>query len=373
MLKKVAIDLISRNIPSSEYSHNGAWAYLRANQLKHVGIDAKILLNTKDKEDWSNFDEIYLYHSIDYNPLSNILNLYGGMQDANAKLYQRLILEENKNIKFISLDYPMPRYGEMCKYKVTSAKNKDSIPMLWKEINWDILQEKCDSIKDFCLDPGIEIIDNKVIHKWNRITIGDSHSFSVYTPGSLTLRKDGRTLRGVLKKGIEKEITDHGFDFNQLEELTCYWGNIDVRHHLCRESNPIQATKDLLKLYEDKLKSLEKDIELTYLLPIEDESRILPKTGYFQGTPFYGSRAKRQELVKLFNETLSEMSIKNNWKLFSWPTEWYIMDGIDFMHEIMQRPRNVHLARKYFRWDLINDCKNSLLDSRIENKFFVFN
>ena len=33
------------------------------------------------------------------------------------------------------------------------------------------------------------------------------------------------------------------------------------------------------------------------------------------------------------------------------------MDGLEFF-ELMERPRSVHLAWKYYRWDLKNNCLN---------------
>ena len=270
----------------------------------------------------------------------------------------------------------MPNYGYRCKRKLERASETSKMSDYWRNVNWDKVQEKCEETTTWMLDPGVEFTEpykgrtkdlwiqqcRGVKHLHDRIVMGDSHSHSAYIPKSIVLRKDGRTLRGLIKKGIQKEITDFGYDFNQVKELTCYWGNIDVRHHLCREPDPKQATLDLLKTYEaELLKHQHLKIEVVSLLPIEDESRKLPSTGYYLGTPFFGSRAERQEIVKLFNDTLREMAVKNGWAMFNWPESWYSMDGVDFMETMMERPRSVHLARRYYRWDLEADVANPLL------------
>jgi hypothetical protein len=64
-------------------------------------------------------------------------------------------------------------------------------------------------------------------------------------------------------------------------------------------------------------------------------------------------------VLKRFIGELEEMSVRNGWDLFSWPKEWYEMDGIEFMQTFMERPRSVHLAWKFYRWNLIEDCLNT--------------
>ena len=375
-----AIDMVPRKLPDGEYSHTGAWAFLRANQLKHVGINVKVL-NEKGRgihTDWTEFDTVYLYHTLDFdNEHAYCINVFDGPQEHTAKYFERIIWPRHKNIKFISLDYPMPNYGYRCKRKLERAAEDSKMSDYWKNVNWDLVQDKCDSIDDWILDPGV--IFNRpfqgrtkefwikqcegLTHLHPRLVMGDSHASSVYQPKSLILRKDGRTLRGIIKKGIKKEISDFGYDYDQVEELTCYWGNIDVRHHLCRESNPKQALLELLKGYETELLAQDsRKIEVVSLLPIEDESRKLPSTGYYLGTPFFGSRAARQELVKIFNDQLNELAHRHGWAMFSWPEEWYKTDGVEFMTTYLERPRSVHLARKFYRWDLECDQPNSRLE-----------
>lgn len=360
---KAAIDMMPRKLPDGEYSHTGGWAFLRANQLKHVGIDVQVLSERGRgiDTDWSEFDVVYLYHTMDFNHKhAYMLNIFDGPQEHTAKFFERLIFPQHEKIKFISLDYPMPNYGYRCKWKKDRADESSKMSDYWKNVDWDKVQEKCDSIKDWVLDPGVILqSDGSVLHLHRKVVMGDSHAHSAYTPKSLVIRKDGRWMGGIIKKTIKAEIISHGFDYDQIDEITAYYGNIDIRHHICREPDPIQATKDLISKYAEMLKQNSgKKIEVVCALPIEDESRKLPATGMYKGTPFFGSRAQRIEVMKVFNNELKEHAAKNGWSVFQWPSHWYEMDGIEFMETIMERPRSVHLARKFYRWDLINDCLN---------------
>lgn len=372
---KAGIDLICRKLASSKYSHTCSWAQLRANQLKHVGIDVTVLW-TPDcglHKDWSEFDTIYIYHSVDfdaYHPYN--LNVFDGPQEHSAKYFERLIWPQHDHIKFISLDHPMPDYGARCKRKRDrAAPGNASMSDYWRNVEWDKHQAKCESITEWVLDPGVEFLNGyptlkqfqahagfgPVKHTHRRLSIGDSHAHSIYIPGSHVLRKDKRTLRGVLKKGIAKEVSDFGYDFNQFDYLSCYWGNIDIRHHLVREPDPRVATIELCRSYADALHNTQKQIEVCLPLPIEDESRKIPSTGFYEGTPFYGTRAQRQEVLNIFMSEMQDHAAKRGWDVFKWPDAWYEMDGIEFI-ELLEKPRSVHLGWCNYRWDFINDKLN---------------
>ena len=354
------LDLMSRKLAASEYSHQTSWAHLRANQLMNLGINVKVLDDDipRHQKDWREFDTIFIYHGMDYKPgpsaTTGSLNVYDGMVEHAAKFFARLGWPQHSHITYISLDHPMPDYGHLCKHKGGTQSD------YWKSCDWDGVSARCQNVL-MIKEPALHYAPGKVRH----LVIGDSHSHSAYRANSMMLRKDGRTLSGVLRKTIKGEIEGYGYDFNEIDSLTCYWGNIDIRHHLCRESDPKVALKDLLEKYEVELKSLNKKIELVTVLPIESEERKIPKSGFFKGAPFFGTREQRQELVKQFNDTLREMASRNSWTIFEWPEIWYTMDGIQFMSNYMERPRSVHLARKFYRWDLVNNCENpNLLEVR---------
>jgi len=354
---KYAIDLISGKLTNRDTSHKWGWAYLRKCQLEDtLGVKIDVLHG----ESWDDYDVIFLYHGMEQD--GETLNLFGGASEDNAKFFERILTYRNKSL--LSLDIPMADYGRLCKNRL---KNCDDY---WRNIDWDEMSKICQ---------GIPQVQDEIVPK---VLVGDSHSFSAYRRGYMTFRKDGRTLRGVLRKGIKNEIHEFNrFVFHQdnskfsedrislantkgLTHLTTYYGNIDIRHHLCREPNPKESLLELLAEYEKQLIGMEiPHIEMVCPLPIEDISRKLPKTGYYKGTPYFGSHAERSDLVQIMIEQLQKITQRNYWKLFTWEPEWYTMDPIEYMTNYMERNRSVHLAPKYHRWNYrenkLNDIKTA--------------
>jgi hypothetical protein len=213
------------------------------------------------------------------------------------------------------------------------------------------LEVRIEDAKEICAN--IPRIDR--IQKTNKLCFGDSHSFSQYTPGYMTDRNDGLTLFGTLRRGIRTYVPE------DIEELRIYLGNIDIRHHLMRQANPSKALKDMVAMYEQQLIDLEIDnIEVVQALPIENESRPLPKTGYYKDTPFAGSWAERTELVKQFNQLVIDMCKRNDWKTWQHP-EVYLNSFGELTFDVMEKPKSVHIAREYYRWDLVKNEPNSKL------------
>lgn len=345
-MTKIAIDLVSGKLTNSKYSHKNAWAHLRACQLSNeLNKQVEVLHNN---EDWNNYDEIYLYHGMEF---KGSLNLFGGATIENAKFYERI---GTTSAKLISLDMPMPDYGFLC----SSRKTADDY---WKAIDWEAISKKCLEVKEYYLNPNTD-----------KLIIGDSHSFSTFYSNAMVVRKDGRTLKGVLRKTIKKEIEDNNIDITQLNYITCYWGNIDIRHHILRNSDPKKEIDEILLEYERQLLDLNiQNIELVELLPIEDESRRIPKTGFFENTPFYGSQKERTIIMEYFNNKLKQLCEKNNWKLFTRTQEMFIITSIEYMNTYMERPKNVHLAPLYHRWDYWNN-KPNIPEIKQFNKIVTF-
>ena len=145
-------------------------------------------------------------------------------------------------------------------------------------------------------------------------------------------RLDGKTLFGFLKNPI---IADY-----------YYFGNIDVRFHLPRQENPVEATKELVKNYINHAKI--NNAKVSCLLPIESESRKIPSTGLYQKNPFYGSQELRTELVKVFNTELLLSGLKVN----VWPNEWYT--NLDYYEkEVMEPKQSVHIRPRYYAKNLL--------------------
>ena len=377
-LGKVGLDFIIRHMTESQYSHEASWIYLRCNQLRRMGIDAEVIHDSIEEQAtykaWSRYDTVFIYHSMAAFPdmdkaFGSVavkitdrkkssqdrgapppVNVYDIGVDRSAWYFERIAWPQHEGVRYVSMDFPMIPYGTRCEYKAP----RPGTSATWKAVDWKKVQARCDRTTDWCIDPFYTYGEGEY-----RMTMGDSHAHSVYQGDSMVLRRDGRTMHSINKKGLLLELTDAGFDLARIGPITSYYGNIDIRHHLCRQDDPAAATTQLLRDYEEMLKRTNKPIELVTPLPIEDESRIVPRMGWYKDTPFYGSRAARQEVLKRFIGELEEMSVRNGWDLFSWPKEWYEMDGIEFMQTFMERPRSVHLAWKFYRWNLIDDCLNT--------------
>jgi hypothetical protein len=239
-----------------------------------------------------------------------------------------------------SLHHDMPCVGTLIEKRLKTGSD------LFKT-----LEVRIEDAKELCaIIPRVDRIQ-----KTNKLCFGDSHSFSQYTPGYMTDRNDGLTLFGTLRRGLRSYVPE------EIQELRIYLGNIDIRHHLMRQANPSKALKDMMAIYEQQLIDLEIDnIEVVQALPIENESRPLPKTGYYKDTPFAGSWAERTELVKQFNQMVTDMCERNDWKTWKHP-DVYLNSFGELTFDVMEKPKSVHIAREYYRWDLVKNEPNSKL------------
>ena len=273
------------------------------------------------------------------------LNLFGGAQDEPAKRLGRLLSVDP--LAIVSLDRAMPDYGALGKGRLKACSD------LWRDTDWDGITDACSKM-DFMTQ---ESMANHI--KLDHLALGDSHTFSMYKPGMAVCRNDGQTMYGALKKGLKTFIEPFG---PQIKKLTLYFGNIDIRHHLMRQENPELALSNMLIEYEKQIKELNMDyVELISALPIENESRKLPKTGFYKGTPFTGTWGERTKLVEQFNDTLADICTRNGWDHYKHPEVYKNCKGeLDF--EVMELPQSVHLRRSFYRWDLVNDCPNPALE-----------
>lgn len=344
---KIAIDQVVGTVSPRLTSHKGAWAFLWANQLKHYfkqlgegDVEIKVLHN---EESWDGYDFIYLDHGMEFNGES--LNLFGGAQDEPAQRLGRLLSVDP--LSLVSLDRPMPDYGALGKGRLKACSD------VWRNTNWDAVTTACAKM-DFMTQ------ESMAVHiGLDHLALGDSHTFSMYKPGMAVCRNDGQTMYGALKRGLKSFIEPFG---PQIKKLTLYFGNIDIRHHLMRQPDPAVALFAMLDEYEKQIKELNMEyIELIAALPIENESRKLPKTGFYKGTPFAGSWEERTALVTIFNLRLHEICERNGWEFYQHPDVYKNEKGeLDF--EVMELPQSVHLRRSFYRWDLVNDCPNPALE-----------
>lgn len=353
-MKKIGIDFITGRISPSEYSHKAAWCYMYANQLKYKlgsGVCIEVLHGDTS---WDDYDIIFIYNGMEFR---GSLNIFGGATSEVSSRLRRLI-EYNGDI--ISMDIPMPDYGELGKGRLKACDDH------WKETDWDAITEKCKTIKH---------LRHPTLKTSKTLLVGDSHCFSMYEPGDVVIRRDAKTLYGALKQGLYNIIIENGVkDLSRFEKLTLCFGNIDVRHHLCRRADPYKSMDDMMEEYGKQISHLSKTygiktIELINLLPIENERRKLPKTGYYEGLPFCGEWRQRNEIQKLFNLKLKNLAYSKNWDYYEHP-RWFQNGVSELDFEFMERSRSVHLARKYYRWDLVNDRSNyeNIDISKIEYK-----
>lgn len=329
----IAIDLVSSKIASSPNSHKATWAYLKANQFLHkTGKTVDVL--HKDAS-WDGYKTILLYHGMEFN---GILNIFGGAKEDIAKKIERI---KNFNGQLISLDIPMPDYGKLCKLRL---KNCDKY---WSNIDWNSVSEKCKKIKFI-----------KHIEKTDSLVMGDSHAFSVYEPGQMVIRYDHKTMHGAINYGLKEIMKEYKINPESINQLTLYFGNIDVRHHLARQNEIKNEIQNLITRYVKEILSLGiKDIELVELLPIEDESRKIPKSGWYEDSAFYGTWKVRNNIRNYMNHLLEKACDKFNWMFYKHSKEIYTKDGkLDF--DAMEKPRNVHLNPKYYRWNLRENKSN---------------
>ena len=348
---KIAIDQVVGTVSPRLTSHKGAWAFLWANQLKYYfaqlgegDVEIKVLHN---EESWDGYDLIYLDHGMEFNGES--LNLFGGAQDEPALRLGRLLSVDP--LSLVSLDRAMPDYGALGKGRLKACSD------VWRNTDWDAITTACGKMDFMTQESMAEHI------KLDHLALGDSHTFSMYKPGMAVCRNDGQTMFGALKRGLKSFIEPFG---PQIKKLTLYFGNIDIRHHLMRQPDPAVALFAMLDEYEKQIKALNMDyVELISALPIENESRKLPKTGFYKGTPFAGTWEERTALVTIFNIRLEEICHRNGWEFYSHPNVYKNEKGeLDF--EVMELPQSVHLRRSFYRWDLVNDCPNPNLEPGYE-------
>lgn len=330
---KIAISALVGKLSPKPSSHKSGWAFMLCNQLQNAGYKNATVI-TDWTTDWSQFDVVLLEHGMEY---KGTFNIFGG---ANDELFHQINRLFTKGPRMYSLHHDMPSIADLIQKRLKTGSD------LFKT-----LESRIEDAIQIC--SNIPRVDH--IEKTNKLCFGDSHSFSQYSPGFMVNRNDGLTLFGTLKRGLSEYV------YEWTEELRIYLGNIDIRHHLMRQGNPKQALRNMIVSYEDALlKSNIKNIEVIQALPIENESRPLPKTGFYKGTPFAGTWSERTELVKLFNELVVDMCARNGWQTWK-HSEVYKNPVGELSFDVMEKPKSVHIAREYYRWDLVKDEPNSKL------------
>jgi hypothetical protein len=120
------------------------------------------------------------------------------------------------------------------------------------------------------------------------------------------------------------------------------FGNIDVRHHICRIDADWKYLYREWKKFGDSL-----DVEVEYSLPwpVEFEGRKLPKTGWYKGQPFWGSQQERARLVNQIWEYTAEMGMN----IVYYPKQWLELNPEEYAATRMEKPQSVHLSPIFYR------------------------
>lgn len=294
--------------------------------------------------DFNQFDSLIVYHGNDF---TGTTNLFGGLAKfpyihnfVNFSKFRNHYAGYLKS-GIYSLMIDMPDYAGMIKTLMDRPSSQGKVNPEWLEADFDnlkLMQERSITVKPKPRD---------------KVVAGDSHTTCMYRPGWDVNAVIYKTLYGALKTGLEQYVSFRR-PLDQLKEIEFYFGNIDVRHHLCRQPDPLEATRELARRYYAAVADLEFDGEkrVYELLPVENERRSLPKTGYYEGTPFFGAWKDRDDCRQLFRDTLLRCEKETgDVKVVLWVDKYLIINEageLDFRS--MEQPHSVHLSRASYPW-----------------------
>ena len=290
-------------IPRKKNSHGYGWARTWAENL-NVGIN----------HDADPVEILYLDHGVNF---GGSINLFGGFDEKLKQRVDNFLLAD----KVYSLDIDMPEYGNML------AKRKDCPDKDW-----------CARVQDKC-DGAQTMLSTDLDTDW--LTIGDSHSAAFAPEGSMVIKTNGLTLNGMIKNNFQY-VRDHMAKCNNLQGITLVFGNIDLRHHICRLGIDYRDMWIELKRFGD---SLPIPVEYAVPWPIEFEGRKLPKTGYYKGQPFWGSYYERSQALAGIIETMDMISMNK----IMYPNEWLMMNPEVYAKEKMEGTSSVHISPECYR------------------------
>lgn len=295
-------------IPKKVNSHGYGWARTWAENLEceinHNGDPTDLL---------------YLDHGVNF---GGSLNLFAGF---NNELEQRINNFLEAKVIY-SLDIDMPDYGVMLK------KRKDVIDKDW----CDTISEKCASAIPL---KSTDLTDMK----W--LAIGDSHTAAYAKPDSMVIKTDGLTLNGQINdnfKYIRTHIMECG---SSLKGVTMSFGNIDIRHHVCRLDADIETMLRQWQIFGKELEHHGLEVEYSTPWPIEHEERKLPKTGYYKDQPFWGTRQERILALNKWTTTMDKLGMQR----VKYPHEWLLLNGERYAKEKMESVSSVHLSPESYR------------------------
>lgn len=314
------------SISESDFSHRSAWVKMRLSQM---GIQADLQPKPEELEA---YDEVVVYLGMEW---QGQLNLFGGACKENAE--RLMALTKAKKLSFLDEKVDL---GTIC--SVRPGKDDG-----WTFSAWPELTEACRKA---------EVLHQPLV-ECSRLVIGDSHALSQYMPGSGIMRHDFKTLHGALEKGLY-DFLPPNITKGEFDTFTWYFGNIDIRHHLMRQENPQHAAVELVDAYVREVEQVRSQLgghhEIVAWLPIEDESRKIPSTGFYKGKPFFGTRQERSYLREMMMSVLHQAQQTGRIdSVYEWPA-WFCDNDGKLKFEVMEKPQSVHLAWYYRREVLDN-------------------
>ena len=255
---------------------------------------------------WGNYDLLYICEGVNF--VEGSFNVPGGPQPLHTEK-MKAIAEFNGELRYSNSIFDFNKFNQRLKIEATFPETHRV------------------SFYNTFLAHGLES---------RKAVIGDSHALSVWKPQYTLDFTAGRTLHGFLKRESVEQIN------NRFDEVTLYFGNIDLRFHLMRQENPQQATADLFNRYVEFAKQLKK-ATLVELLPVEHESRKIPGTGLYKKQPFFGTREDRMQVREIANEIINNSGLE----VIQWPSEWIDADGTKML-DILEMKQSVHLRPKHY-------------------------
>jgi hypothetical protein len=308
------------NIPKLKNSHVLGWSQVWSDQLD-AAIDNACSPNI------ANATIVYIEHGVNF---GGTLNLFGG---ATKEIFDRINrVAAHPNV--VSLDFDMPDWGAQLKKRIGAPTTYTGITEQW----CDALSLRLSKVQSLKQEDLLGVSS-----KFDGISVGDSHTPAFSRSTDIVLRENGKTLYGTLKRGLITEFRG----LKPFGNVTFCYGSIDVRHHILRHEN--FNLDDMLDEYVRQAVMIQKehkcDISFTTPVPVEYEERRLPKTGYFKGTPFFGSRLARLGLTYRIIEGLNKRKVN----VIMPPEEWYKMDGEKYAKTYMENSSSVHISPQYYR------------------------
>jgi hypothetical protein len=255
---------------------------------------------------WGNYDLLYICEGVNF--VEGSFNVPGGPQPLHTEK-MKAIAEFKGELRYSNSRFDFNKFNQRLKIE-------DTFPEA-NTISW----------YNTFLAHGL--VSRKGV-------VGDSHALSVWKPGHSLDFTAGRTLHGFLRRETAEAIN------SRFDEVTLYFGNIDLRFHLMRQENPQQATADLFNRYVAFAKQLKK-ATLVELLPVEHESRKIPGTGLYKKQPFFGTREERMQVREIANEIINNSGLE----VIQWSKEWIDADGIKML-DILEMKQSVHLKPKHY-------------------------